>query len=59
MYSNMLIQDYIKRLSEFLLNPKTQKKFDHSPAKALVEAINITRETNRMKWSRNSPPSAK
>ena len=49
MYTNIDTEDDIKRLSDFLLLEKNQRRFGY-PAKALVEAIAIVMRNNRMRF---------
>ena len=48
MYTKINTEDCLARLSAFLLNPSTQERFPHYPAKALVEALALTMKNNRM-----------
>ena len=50
MYTKINTADCLKRLSEFLLLPSTQDKFQHYPAKALVKALNLVMQNNRMRF---------
>ena len=49
MYTNIDTEGCIKRLSDFLLLEKNQKRFGY-PAKALIEAISIVMRNNRMRF---------
>jgi hypothetical protein len=50
MYTNINTQDCIERLSTYLLDPSTKKRFPHYPPKALVAAIKLVMNNNRMKF---------
>ena len=50
MYTKINTEDCLARLSAFLLNPSTQERFPHYPAKALVEALALVMKNNRMKF---------
>ena len=50
MYTNIDTQDFISRLSNFLLDPETMFKYPHYPAKALVEALALVMKNNRMRF---------
>ena len=49
-YTNIDTQDCISRLSNFLLDPETIFKYPHYPAKALVEALILVMQNNRMRF---------
>jgi hypothetical protein len=49
-YTNINTQDCIERLSAYLLDPLTKNKFPHYPPKALVAAIKLVMNNNRMKF---------
>ena len=49
-YTNIDTQDFISRLSNFVLGPETIFKYPHYPAKALVEALTLIMKNNRMRF---------
>jgi len=50
MYTNIGTDQCITRLSSYLLDPATSKEFPHYPPKALVAALKIVMNNNRMKF---------
>ncbi|KAL7534531.1 hypothetical protein ACHAXR_005939 [Thalassiosira sp. AJA248-18] len=50
MYTNIDTEECIARLEAFLLDPQVQKRFQHYPPKALIEAIKIVMRNNRMRF---------
>ena len=50
MYTNIGTDQCITRLSAYLLDPATSTKFPHYPPKALVAALKIVMNNNRMKF---------
>ena len=50
MYTKINTKDCITRLSKFLLDPGTIFKYPHYPSKALVEALILVMENNRMRF---------
>ncbi len=50
MYTSIDTEDCIKQLSEYLINPATLQQFKHFPLEALIEAIKIVMQNNRMRF---------
>lgn len=51
MYTNIDTQQCIERLTSFLSDPTTLEKFPHLKPKALIEAIDIVMNNNRMRFN--------
>ena len=50
MYTNINTDDCIKRISEFLKSPASKKRFVHYNTSALVEALILVMQNNRMRF---------
>lgn len=50
MYTNIDTEDCISRLSAFLLDPQTNLQYPHLRPKALVEALSLVMNNNRMRF---------
>ena len=50
MYTKIDIDDCITRISTFLLDPQTQAQFPHYDPEALIEAIEIVMQNNRIRF---------